>query len=97
MLLVRNGQLLATLGATSCQYATTVGGGHSLTETVLVVTATVVGLECSFHFYFAFLLLIHTNSGCKGMTIFCNVQTFCSFFVFCGHNHEGISCEICYL
>ena len=49
VVLVRNGQLLATLGTTRCQYTTTIGSGHSLTETVLVNAATVVGLECSFH------------------------------------------------
>ncbi len=57
MLLVRNGQLLAALGATRCQYAAAIGSGHSLTETVLVVTATVVGLKCSFHIFMFFLLL----------------------------------------
>ena len=59
MLLVRNGQLLATLCAAACQYTTTIGSGHSLTETVLVCTATVRGLECSFHSYVLFYLFSH--------------------------------------
>ena len=60
MLLVRNGQLLASLCATRCQYATAIGCGHSFTETVLVLTATVVGLKCSFHILIFFLLLFQS-------------------------------------
>ena len=57
MLFVRNGQLFATLSATACQYTATIGSGHSLTETVLVVAATVVRLKCSFHDLYIVLLL----------------------------------------
>ena len=60
MLLVRNGQLLASLSATRCQYATAIGSGHSFTETVLVLAATVVGLKCSFHIFIFFLLLFQS-------------------------------------
>jgi hypothetical protein len=59
MLLVRNGQLLATLSAAACQYTTTIGCSHSLTETMLVSTAAVRGLECSFHSYVLFLSVSH--------------------------------------
>ena len=53
---VRHGQLLATFGATSSQYATTISSLHTLTETMLVVSFSVVGLECSFHFCYAVFL-----------------------------------------
>ena len=54
VVLVRYGQLLAALCTAGCQYTATVGGGHSLTETMLVVPSAVVGLECSFHCYVVF-------------------------------------------
>ena len=47
--LVGHGQLLATLGTTSSEHAATIGGLHALTETMLIITLAVVGLECSFH------------------------------------------------
>ena len=46
---VRNCQLCAAFCTTCCQYATAVLCGHSLTETVLVLSLSVRGLECSFH------------------------------------------------
>ena len=46
---VRNGKLLAALCATGSENATTIGGLHALTETVLVIALAVVRLECSFH------------------------------------------------
>lgn len=59
---VRYGQLLATFGATSSQYATTISSLHALTETMLVVSFSVVGLECSFHFCYAvFFVLIYIS------------------------------------
>ena len=51
VILVRDGQLLAAMGATRSQHATAVLGGHSLAEAMLVHTATIVRLECSFHFF----------------------------------------------
>ena len=64
---VRHGQLLATLSATRCQYATAVGCLHTLTETMLVISLSVVGLECSFHFCYAvFLFLIYISLHEKG-------------------------------
>ena len=47
--LVRNGEFLSALGATCSQYSATIGGSHSLTETVLVFSLSVRGLKCSFH------------------------------------------------
>ena len=49
VMLVRDGQLLAAFGATAGQHAATVLRGHALAETMLVHTAAVVGLKCSFH------------------------------------------------
>ena len=51
MCLVRYGQFLATLCAARSQYAATILRGHSRSETVLIVAATVVGLKCSFHIF----------------------------------------------
>ena len=64
---VRHGQLFATLSATGCQYTTAVGCLHTLTETMLVISLSVVGLECSFHFCYAvFLFLIYISLHEKG-------------------------------
>lgn len=52
----QNGEFLATFSATSGEYATTVSGQHALTETMLVVSLSVVGLECSFHCDMLFLI-----------------------------------------
>ena len=49
IVLVRNGEFLSALGATCSQYSATIGGSHSLTETVLVFSLSVRGLKCSFH------------------------------------------------
>ena len=46
---VRHSQFFAVLSATRSQYATTISRLHTLTETMLVVSFSVVGLECSFH------------------------------------------------
>ena len=56
---VRNGEFLATFSATSGEYATTVSGQHALTETMLVVSLSVVGLECSFHCDMLFLIFYY--------------------------------------
>ena len=47
-------QLLAAMGTAGGQHATTILCCHSLTETVLVYTATVVWLKCSFHLVILF-------------------------------------------
>ena len=49
IVLVRNGEFLSALSATCGQYSATIGGSHSLTETVLVFSLSVRGLKCSFH------------------------------------------------
>ena len=58
---VRNCQFLTALCTTGSQYATTISGSHSLTETVLVLSLSQRRLECSFHcfvlFYFVLLFL----------------------------------------
>ena len=54
---VRNGQLLATFCTTSCQYATAISSLHTLTETMLVVSLTIVGLECSFRFLLCYFFV----------------------------------------
>ena len=46
---VRNCKLCTSFCTTSCQYATAILCSHSLTETVLVLSLSVRGLECSFH------------------------------------------------
>lgn len=72
MLLIRNAQLFASLCATVCQYTTTIGSSHSLTETMLVGTATVRGLECSFHSYvFVLFMFMHLCSGVQNYALFC--------------------------
>jgi hypothetical protein len=55
--LVGNGQLLASFRSASSQYAASVGGGHSLSETMLVSASLVGGLKCSFHLSITFILL----------------------------------------
>ena len=63
---VGNGELLATLSAARCQYAAAICSCHSLTETVLVVAATVVGLKCSFHIYLCLIIMFRiTIRGAK--------------------------------
>ena len=59
MILVRNCQLLAALSATSSQYSTTVLGGHSLTEAVLVYATAIVWLKCSLHCEYLFNFVIY--------------------------------------
>jgi len=49
VVLIANGELLATLGTTRSQYATTILGGHALAEAMLVHAAAIVWLKCSFH------------------------------------------------
>ena len=46
---VRNCKLCTSFSATSSQYAAAILSSHSLTETVLVFSLSVRGLECSFH------------------------------------------------
>lgn len=59
---VRHSQFFAALSATRSQYATTISRLHTLTETMLVVSFSVVGLECSFHCVMLFFCLIYISS-----------------------------------
>ena len=47
--LVGNGELLTTLRTTGSQHAAAISGGHTFTETVLVLSSAIVGLKCTFH------------------------------------------------
>ena len=64
--LIGNGEFLAALCATGSENATTIGGLHALTETVLVIALAIVRLECSFHFvlyrynYYFLQMLTHS-------------------------------------
>lgn len=53
---VRNGQFFTTLGTAGSQYAAAVSRLHAVTETMLVVSLSVVRLECSFHCSYAVFL-----------------------------------------
>ena len=57
---IRYGKLLTAFGTTRSQNATAVCSGHTLTETMLVVSLAIVGLERSFHFFISILLLFCT-------------------------------------
>ena len=79
---VGNGELLAALSATCGQHATAVLRCHSLTETVLVIAATVVGLKCSFHIVcYCLIIMSHSDSGCKIKPFFSFIQVFGNFFL----------------
>ena len=52
-----NAKRFATLSATSRKYAATIRCFHTMTETVLVHSLSVVGLKCSFHCLILYLLL----------------------------------------
>ena len=78
--LIGYAQFLASLGATACQYAATIGCGHSLTETVLVVAATVVWLKCSLHVLFLFYLFSHNMFRGAKIRTFLNITKPLYFF-----------------
>ena len=68
-MLIRNRQLLAALGTTGSQHAAAILRGHPLTETMLVCSPAIVGLECSFHLCcYYYLILFHhlTPFRCEG-------------------------------
>lgn len=50
-------QLMTTFGTAAGQHFTTVGGLHTLTETMYAFATTVVRLECTFHALFLFTSL----------------------------------------
>ena len=67
---VRNSQFLSAFSTTCCQYSAAVCCSHSLTETVFVLSLSVRGLKCSFHYCILFYVIILTNSGCKNRYFF---------------------------
>ena len=71
---VRDGQFLTTFSTTCSQYAATVSGCHSFTETVFVSSLSVRGLISSFHL--SYLLCYYSmRSGCKSSDFFLINQT----------------------
>ena len=76
-----------TFSAAHCEHSATVLGGHALTETVLVIALSVVGLKCSFHFCMSFSV-IYLICGCEVKHFFVNGRyreaknvVLCVFFV----------------
>ena len=71
---VGNGYLLTTLSAAGSQYAAAVCGLHTLTETMLVVSLSVVRLECSFHCLLCCFIIYFRDSDSptkhKGLWVF---------------------------
>ena len=55
---VRNSELLTAFGTTRSQNATTVGSRHALTETMLIVSLAIVGLERSFHVVYIDIIML---------------------------------------
>lgn len=70
-----HGETCAAFGATTGQNFAAVGGGHAFTETVLVNTLAVRGLECSFHCRILFFCFYSTIRGAK-LAIFFEVCKF---------------------
>lgn len=79
---VRHGQFFATFCATCCQYATTVSRLHALTETMLVVSLSVVGLECSFHCSYAVFFVLICISVSRGKVSSLLLCTSLAAFIF---------------
>ena len=84
------GQFRTAFGTTGGQHATAIGGQHALTETMFVVSLSVVRLECSFHCDMLFYLYSEmpdsgraeaTTSGCKFRQYFCYGKTTGHFFL----------------
>ena len=69
--LVRDGQLFAAFRTARSQHFASVGGSHSLTESVLVDSLPARRLESSFHChsYLVFVVLARF-ADCKGIAIF---------------------------
>jgi hypothetical protein len=54
---------MTTFGTAASQHFTTVGGLHTLTETMYAFAAAVVRLECTFHDLFTFYVLMKCGPG----------------------------------
>ena len=61
--LVRDGQSFSAFAAAGGQHFSTVGGRHSLAETVLVGSFSQRGLECSLHIVNIFFVLFYALYG----------------------------------
>ena len=73
--LIRYGEFLAAFCSTWCKYSAAIGWGHSLTETVLVLSLPVGRLKCSFHRYvFLLFSVLFWESEGKGSFFFLNMQ-----------------------
>ncbi|KGF16774.1 hypothetical protein HMPREF1640_08695 [Prevotella sp. S7-1-8] len=51
------------MSATRAQHAAAILGCHSFAKTMLVDTATIVGLECSFHLSILFLIYYNVDTN----------------------------------
>ena len=76
---VRNRELLTAFGTTRSQNATTVSSRHALTETMLVVSLAIVGLERSFHcciyrYYYVALEKILTHLTTRSANLITNLH-----------------------
>ena len=80
-MLIRNRQLLAALGTTGSQHAAAILRGHPLTETMLVCSPAIVGLECSFHL-FCYLSVIISHFGLQRYLFLFIPPKFCANFRF---------------
>lgn len=86
--LIRYGQLLAALCTTGSQHLATVGGSHSLTETVLVDSLPARRLERSFHCHSCIVFIVSAHfAECKGISNIVNNQKIPLFFM-----HRTVSC-----
>ena len=70
--LVGNSQSLSAFAATGGQHFSTIGGRHSLTETMLVGSFSQRGLECSLHFYTIFFVLFSLKLSLQKYAFFFN-------------------------
>jgi hypothetical protein len=85
VVLVRDSELLAAMGTTGSQYATTILGGHTLTEAMLVHTAAIVRLKCSLHllfvfYYYCFIFVVLSLSGASSSFAFCVEHVAAGYF-----------------
>lgn len=74
----------ATFGATASKDFAAVRSGHTFTETVLVYSLAVGGLECSLHCSIMFLLLLIciVRSTCHDRLVENRVQNYIKHFYF---------------
>ena len=72
--LVRDGQSFSAFAAAGGQHFSTVGGRHSLAETVLVCSFSQRRLECSFHFKLYFLFLFSSCFFLKTTLVFVKIE-----------------------